>query len=151
MKYDKTLDGIRGVAILWVLSFHLFSVPAKPSFLAHIPVLDFVASYGWAGVSLFFVLSGYLITTRLIEANKGNDWFKRFWCRRMFRIIPLYIVLLLTYGAGDFLTGSSRGITEHWFGGGIPLWSYFIFAQNFFMASAGYLGNDWLRVTGHWP
>jgi peptidoglycan/LPS O-acetylase OafA/YrhL len=147
MKHDKTLDGIRGLAILWVLSFHLFSMPLKPAFLAHVPVLDFVASYGWAGVSLFFVLSGYLITKGLIEANKGKAWFKRFWCRRVFRIVPLYVVLLLTYGVGSFLARSSSGITKQWFSGSIPLWSYLIFAQNLFMASAGYLGNDWLRVT----
>jgi peptidoglycan/LPS O-acetylase OafA/YrhL len=147
MQQNKTLDGIRGLAIIWVLLYHFFSLPPKNPFLANIPVLSLVSSFGWAGVSLFFMLSGYLITKGLIQSDRESAWFKRFWCRRLFRIIPLYALLLLAYGVAKITLGSRLGGNKQWFGEGIPFWSFLVFVQNFYMASRDYLGNDWLRVT----
>jgi len=80
-RYEKSLDGLRGIAILLVLMYH-----------------EYIASFGWIGVTLFFVLSGYLITKILLE-EKNKDYplsikFKNFWVRRILRIFPLYFLYL---------------------------------------------------------
>lgn len=81
MTYSRTLDGLRGVAILLVLFFHY----------------DFILGCGWTGVQLFFVLSGYLITSILMaEKDKALGFYlKRFYWRRTLRIFPLYYAYLL--------------------------------------------------------
>jgi peptidoglycan/LPS O-acetylase OafA/YrhL len=83
--YIRSLDGLRAVAILLVMSFHYE--------LNH---------FGWAGVQLFFVLSGFLITRILWKEKSGPDplWarFKKFWIRRTLRIFPLYYAYLLFLG-----------------------------------------------------
>jgi peptidoglycan/LPS O-acetylase OafA/YrhL len=83
--YIKSLDGIRAIAILMVMAFH--------ANLLH---------FGWMGVELFFVLSGFLITTILWEEKfkqePRGEKFKRFWIRRSLRIFPLYYGFLLFLG-----------------------------------------------------
>ena len=75
--YLKPIDGLRGLAILLVLMFHLE-----------------IAYFGWAGVILFFVLSGYLITKTLYTEKESSsplkNKFRNFWARRALRIFPLY-------------------------------------------------------------
>ncbi|MEO6876460.1 MAG: acyltransferase family protein, partial [Opitutaceae bacterium] len=61
MKRLKGLDGVRGLAILWVLLYHLYALLPKTGWLAAIPGLGWFAGLGWIGVCLFFALSGYLI------------------------------------------------------------------------------------------
>jgi peptidoglycan/LPS O-acetylase OafA/YrhL len=83
--YIRSLDGLRAIAILLVMSFHYE-----------------LNSFGWAGVQLFFVLSGFLIT-RILWKEKFKPeplWgrFKRFWIRRTLRIFPLYYAYLLFLG-----------------------------------------------------
>lgn len=57
------LDGVRGLAILSVMLFHASGQLGVTGPLA------FVTGFGWAGVDLFFALSGFLITTRLLDAR----------------------------------------------------------------------------------
>lgn len=81
------LDGLRGVAILLVMFFHLAQM--KP--VSRIdPFFYKLTSYGWSGVDLFFVLSGFLITGILIDAKGGRNYFLNFYSRRALRILPLY-------------------------------------------------------------
>ena len=73
------LDGVRGIAVSLVLLFHL----QAPLF-----------GIGWCGVDLFFVLSGYLITTILLATKDSPCFFRNFYARRVLRIFPLYFSAL---------------------------------------------------------
>ena len=105
-----------------------------------------VAGLGWSGVTLFFVLSGYLIAMVLSSLRETDFCFERFWCRRLFRILPAYFMLLVAYFLARLFLFQALG-GAHAFDHIIPDWSHFLFIQNFFMAKTGYLGNGWLRVT----
>ncbi len=58
------------------------------------PTLETWRSWGWIGVDLFFVISGYLITTILVAAKDQPNYYRNFYARRGLRIWPLYYVLL---------------------------------------------------------
>jgi peptidoglycan/LPS O-acetylase OafA/YrhL len=85
------LDGLRGIAILMVVVYHafLFSVRPPTGWISRL------ASYGLAGVDLFFVLSGFLITGILLKAKGKSGYFRIFYAKRALRIWPLYYLLLL--------------------------------------------------------
>ncbi|MCA8973664.1 MAG: acyltransferase [Planctomycetes bacterium] len=97
----RSLDGVRGLAILLVIVFHslrpeVFRASVAPGPIDSIYIA--FASFGWFGVDLFFVLSGYLITGILRRSRDGEHYFRNFYARRALRIFPLYyavIVLLL--------------------------------------------------------
>jgi len=75
------LDGLRAIAFLLVFAFHT----------------DYL-QFGWVGVSLFFVLSGFLITGILLDMKKTlatKDYFFKFYGRRFLRIFPLYYFYLI--------------------------------------------------------
>ena len=137
------LDGFRGFAILLVLIWHYVScqilVPAG-SLSAYLLRL---MSYSWCGVDMFFVLSGYLLGSILIRKRLSRDYFRSFYIRRAFRILPVYYLVLAVYGL-------SRPYFQPQFdeeGQILPLWSYFLHVQNLFMAKASNLGTPWLAVT----
>jgi peptidoglycan/LPS O-acetylase OafA/YrhL len=81
------LDGLRGVAILLVIFFHLAQMKPVSKFD---PYFYRLTSYGWSGVDLFFVLSGFLITGILMDAKGTENYFLNFYARRALRILPLY-------------------------------------------------------------
>jgi peptidoglycan/LPS O-acetylase OafA/YrhL len=90
------LDGLRGVAILLVLSTHVFALHLAPT--AGIDgVVRQVTHVGWTGVDLFFVLSGFLITGGLIDTKGRPRYWTGYLARRCLRIFPLY------YGALAFV------------------------------------------------
>lgn len=96
------LDGLRGVAILAVLWSHAQWASIGSNIESTLPDLLYqrLRVAGWMGVDLFFVLSGFLITGILLDAEK-RDYFKRFYTRRTLRIFPLYYTFLI----GIALTG----------------------------------------------
>ena len=100
------VDGIRAIAVLWVIVFHawLFQLNTFPEWASRI--LDFWPSVwiskGGLGVDLFFAISGFLIGGILFrELNKGQIEFKRFYIRRFFRLIPVYVFAILLGFAFD--------------------------------------------------
>jgi peptidoglycan/LPS O-acetylase OafA/YrhL len=85
------LDGIRGIAILLVLLHH-FAIMDPQTPPEHAAM--FVAVLGWAGVDVFFVLSGFLITGILIKARTSDRYFTSFYARRTLRLFPLYYLIV---------------------------------------------------------
>jgi peptidoglycan/LPS O-acetylase OafA/YrhL len=89
-----TLDGVRGLAILMVVlhnfSFDDANLSGPMGRLLHLGI-----GGGWIGVTLFFVLSGFLITGILLDTQHEPGHFRRFYLRRTLRIAPLYYAVLL--------------------------------------------------------
>jgi peptidoglycan/LPS O-acetylase OafA/YrhL len=88
LKYHKELDGVRAIAVFMVIFFHFFF-----DLNLH-PLLTKIANFGRTGVSLFFVLSGFLITRILIATKESPNYFSSFYIRRSLRIFPLYYFFL---------------------------------------------------------
>ena len=86
--YLPELDGLRGLAILWVVLYH-----CHPRLVG--TWIYYAAIWGWAGVILFFILSGFLITSILLTTRDKPRYFHNFHARRALRIWPLYILLLV--------------------------------------------------------
>jgi peptidoglycan/LPS O-acetylase OafA/YrhL len=135
------LDGVRGAAALAIVAWHYIpsianAVPGTP--LAYV---SRACSLTWAGVDLFFVLSGYLIASNLIRAIDSPRFFTTFYARRAARILPLYWLiltgLLLGHLAGQGTTGAKF---QPVFDNNLPWWSYLAFVQNFFMVQVNNLG-----------
>jgi peptidoglycan/LPS O-acetylase OafA/YrhL len=68
------LDGIRGLAIIWVVLHNSTAMPMGPS-NRWLHVLPWLASRGWIGVQLFFALSGFLITLGLLNSQGASHYF----------------------------------------------------------------------------
>lgn len=83
LRYILGLDGLRAVAVLAVIAYHLHIGPASGGFL---------------GVDLFFVISGYLITTILLhKQDLGYQELLPFWMGRIRRLLPAaYVMIFLT-------------------------------------------------------
>jgi len=113
------LDVLRGVAVLSVVLYHGLHwwLPPAISISPTTRLLILLASPGWLGVNLFFVLSGFLITGILLDTRARTNYWKSFYTRRVLRILPLYLVVLLIL---RFYSGLS--------------WSYF-FLCLFYMAN----------------
>jgi peptidoglycan/LPS O-acetylase OafA/YrhL len=86
VKRIPELDGLRGIAILLVIGCH-YEVFAR--------LFWGLPQYGWVGVDLFFVLSGFLITSVLLHLRGQVTPFREFYTRRIRRIIPPYIAFLV--------------------------------------------------------
>ena len=140
---DAELDGLRGLAVSMVLAWHFIGIPAGSTAgeLSH--VLFRVFLLGGAGVDLFFVLSGFLITRIAITRQHANTHFLlAFFTRRVLRILPPYLILLGIFYVGVFVFSPNNVFNQD-----IPLWRYLTFTQNFWMAQNGTYGPDGISVT----
>ena len=116
IKHIPQLDGWRGIAIIMVICYHYF-----PNCL--------ICNFGWSGVDLFFVLSGFLISSRLLPYLDDKKLLSKFYRNRLLRIAPLYFAFLLVFFLAWFLLASKATLasypfyTYHW-------WHFFFFIQN---------------------
>ena len=87
------LDLLRAIAIVWVMLFHSYIVGGLGSDFA------WLSRFGWAGVDIFFVLSGFLIGTQVLKplAAGAPFSFGSFYARRAYRIVPAFVVILMLY------------------------------------------------------
>lgn len=85
------LDGLRGIAVLVVVFDHVFAFDGFPQTFS-VRVLAHFLGFGWLGVDIFFVLSGFLITRILL--SDGSDW-KSFYRNRAFRILPAFLIVFV--------------------------------------------------------
>ncbi len=103
------LDGIRGLAIIWVV-LHNTTDQLPPTLHGAAHVLAFLVHPGWIGVQLFFALSGFLITGALLDTQRATNYFRAFYARRALRILPLYytVLILLLIVAPEFHLGPTQ-------------------------------------------
>jgi peptidoglycan/LPS O-acetylase OafA/YrhL len=92
-EHIPALDGLRGLAVLLVVVHTAGTVSGELSSFA-LKLFASLANPGWAGVQLFFALSGFLITRILLESKGAPGYFPRFYMRRVLRIFPLYYATL---------------------------------------------------------
>jgi len=111
------LDHLRAIAISYVVLFHY-------QFFGHPAWVRQIAGFGWSGVDLFFVLSGFLISGQLFAtiAKGGKISLNEFFIKRFFRIIPPFLVVVILY--------ASLPSVREW-GHLSPLWRYLTFTLNF--------------------
>lgn len=93
MPHYLSIDGLRGIAVLLVLFFHV--ALALPWQGALSKTIATPLRYGWIGVDIFFVISGFLITGILLRTREKQKYFLNFYFRRILRIMPAYYMLLL--------------------------------------------------------
>ncbi|MBC9933207.1 acyltransferase family protein [Chitinophaga qingshengii] len=112
-----SLDHLRAFAIFFVFYYHYRIFP-------HPDWLNTPARFGWTGVDLFFVLSGYLISGQLFKgiAITGTVRLKPFYIKRFFRIIPPYLLVLVLYVC--LPSFREKEMLP-------PLWKFLTFTQNF--------------------
>jgi len=144
------LDGLRGLAILFVLIFHYASQEGATPPHSLASYLQRLVAMGWTGVDLFFVLSGFLIGGILMDARGSRTYFKTFYIRRIFRIIPIYYAWIVLYVAllqfaGPFVQAhSNSGIMPTT---GFPVYLHFLFLQNLGLLQLGGLAGAWFGHT----
>lgn len=87
------LDSLRAIAVVWTMLFHSFLVGGLGE------DWQWLQQYGWMGVDLFFVLSGFLIGAQVLAPlSRGEGFsFGDFWLRRAFRILPAFWAVLAVY------------------------------------------------------
>lgn len=109
-KHLPSLDGLRGVAVLAVLAFHVTVWFRRGSQSQLESSLQNAAMFGRYGVDLFFVLSGFLITQILLASRGMPGYFRVFYARRALRIFPLYYVYLVAVALGCAFSPSAWAV-----------------------------------------
>ena len=132
VKHYPALDGLRGLAILLVIFYHNFG------FINY-------SVFGWVGVDLFFVLSGFLITAILLNTVNAENYLKNFYARRILRIFPLYclslIIFLFILPYFFPLKAQAQFYLDH-------QWWYWLYLQNWLLSfhfpiTTSYLNHYW--------
>ena len=125
----RALDGVRGLAIGLVLLYHGFTYDPFGTGIGH--YIDDVRLIGWAGVDIFFVMSGFLITGILLETKDQPHYWRNFLVRRGLRIFPLYYAVLVV------ILVASLAVPELSRSGVGAIWVNFAYLTNFWIARYG--------------
>jgi peptidoglycan/LPS O-acetylase OafA/YrhL len=139
------LDGIRGLAVTSVVTYHVcFIVTLHSASTFTIGTRVLVGAFlsvlgaGWLGVDIFFVLSGYLITTMLLEERSLPNFWRSFYSRRTIRLLPPFFVVLFVCLASTYLLfPAMRGSGK------------FIWGALFFVANWMVLYDIHMPLLGH--
>lgn len=136
MKSNHWLDICRASAILLVLLSH-----GRRLLLPIFPDAQLFKFGGFLGVEIFFVLSGFLIGSIIIEKSSKSDsrwgWIPKFWGRRFLRTYPNYLLFLLL----NWL------IIDTWRPESAPeLWRYITFTQSLLSPHPSFFGEAWSLV-----
>jgi peptidoglycan/LPS O-acetylase OafA/YrhL len=128
--YRPELDGLRGISILLVYIHHLYH-PLLPG--------------GFFGVDVFFVLSGFLITSLLVQEweREGSISLKNFYIRRVLRLMPALITLILIIGGFALIFLDKRRTAETYQG----IWLTLSYASNWLYAFGYFSANNPLGIT----
>ena len=124
------LDALRAAAIVLVFMYHYMV------FVSREPTFGWASETGWTGVTLFFVLSGYLIANQIFAGLvRGQALSLRaFYLRRAFRTLPVFwLVLALFFVFPAFMGGGTPP----------PLWRFLTFTQNFNLQSGTAFSHAW--------
>ncbi|MES2123820.1 MAG: acyltransferase [Gemmatimonadota bacterium] len=134
------LDGVRGVAVSLVLLDHFW-----PKTITSGPFAA-MASRGWLGVDLFFVLSGALISGILLRTRESPHFFRNFYARRTLRIFPLYYLFLtVCFIVFPVSQGGAYWSTPFMQAAGSPAW-YVFYLTNFKLALTGFDSPHAIRI-----
>ncbi len=100
------IDVLRGAAVLAVVVFHgmAYQAPHVQWGSRFGDWLYGLTAWGWLGVNLFFVISGFLITGILDDTLERRNFYRRFYLRRALRILPAYLVVLVLAWVTGFVT-----------------------------------------------
>lgn len=134
-KYFPGLNGVRAIAIIAVIWHHTQTPDVLPMF-----------TRGFVGVDLFFVLSGFLISTLLIreKSASGKISLKDFWMRRILRLVPAYYLLLFALLAAYLIFKPGDANTQRLVEG-FPV--YALYLSNWFHPHANNLDITWSLAT----
>lgn len=130
------LDALRGVAIVLVMAYHVctrFGDSVAGVFSS------VFGRTGWAGVDIFYAISGFLIT-RILIADHEAGRLPAFFVKRFFRIVPLYFVAVLAYVSVSLVTGFERELLER-------IWVTFLFLTAWLIP---FLGENGVPYTISW-
>lgn len=130
------LDGLRAISILWVIGFHCIYFLGKYDFEQFIelrsrPIFAWM-KWGFYGVDIFFVISGFIISYLLMKEWKEYGYIniKEFYYRRILRLLPAYYIALLIYA---FLDSSNIG----------NIWANIFYVNNFLTVQDQYMTWAW--------
>ena len=105
------LDGMRGLAILFVVLFHAFYRWSEIEPWQINPILRSLSSYGWIGVELFFIISGYVIFLTLDRNLSMLSFVKKRW----FRLFPAMLAIsVFIYVTAPFIPERPLGIPNYY-------------------------------------
>ncbi len=133
IQYRIEIDGLRALAVISVVIYHFFP--------KHLP-------YGFLGVDIFFVISGYLITLQIIKGYQNKNFsLAGFYTRRVKRIIPASFVLIALTSVVSIVILTKTDY-ESFFQSALS--SFTLWSNIFFWRDGGYFGsNDELKPLLH--
>lgn len=125
LKYRSDIDGLRALAVLAVVIFHAFPT---------------IVPGGFTGVDIFFVISGYLISTIIFESlNKSTFSFIEFYARRIRRIFPALILVLMSsflFGWFVMLADEMKQLGKHIVGGALFILNFILWSESSYFDNA---------------
>jgi peptidoglycan/LPS O-acetylase OafA/YrhL len=143
------LDGLRGTAVILVMIHHYFTgiLPDGLPFWAGL-ARDVTAPFFLSGVDLFFVISGFIVGGIIIDNVGKPGFFRSFYIRRTTRIFPLYFGMLFLFLIANAVNAIWPNRMGLWLlKDNMPLWSYVVFMQNYFMAIDGQAGGKMFAMA----